>query len=46
MPFKSARQERYLRANESALAEQWARKYGSLLKGKSYGRKRKLRKRS
>ena len=29
MPFKSAKQRKYLFANEPKLAKQWAKKYGT-----------------
>lgn len=40
MPFKSEKQEKYLRVHEPELAAKWARRYGSML-----GRGAKKRKR-
>ena len=44
MPFKSERQKRYLFANEPALAQKWASKYGSKPKPKAKSANAKKRK--
>ena len=40
MPYKSAKQRRYLHANEPELAAKWDKKYGGKVEKKSSGKKK------
>lgn len=40
-PFKSGKQRRYLWAKKPEVAEKWAKKYGSKIKGSSNRKKKK-----
>jgi hypothetical protein len=40
MPFKSAKQRRWMFANKPKLAKKWAKKYGTKPRGKKKGKKK------
>lgn len=41
MPFKSAKQRRFMWAKHPGIAKKWTRKYGSKPQGKKTGRKKR-----